>query len=78
MLPEIKDFSSLLMASDPAGSVGFSGLRKASSGVAAALNITTMVKGLRPIGVDGERLRPTVARDRFGAAKIAPEEPAVA
>jgi hypothetical protein len=37
-----------------------------------------MSKRRQPIGVDGERLRPTVARDRFGAAKIAPEEPAVA
>jgi len=63
MLPEIKDYSSLLMADDPAGSVGSSGLRKASSGVAAGLNIATMAKRRRPIGVDGETLRPRLARD---------------
>jgi hypothetical protein len=64
MLPKIKDFSSLLMTNDLAGSVGSSGLRKASSGVAAGLNIAAMAKQRWPIGVDRRTPRPTVARDR--------------
>jgi len=63
MLPKIKDFSPLLMADDPAGSERSSGLTKASSGVAAGLNIATMAKRLRPIGVDGDALRPRLAGD---------------
>ena len=63
MLPEIKDFSSLLMANGLAGSVARSRVRKASSGVATGLNIATMAKRRRPMGVDGGRLRLRVARD---------------
>jgi hypothetical protein len=63
MLPEIKDLSPLPMANDPAGSVGSSGLRKASSGVPSGLNIATMAKRRQPIGVDGGTLRPRLARD---------------
>ena len=61
MLPEIKDFSSLLAANALRGAWVL-GLKKASSGLASGLDIATMVKRWRPIGVDGGR-RARVARD---------------
>jgi hypothetical protein len=78
MLPEIKDFSSLLMANDPAGERPVFG--SAESELRRVKRIEHRDNGQRrqPIGVDGGRLRPTVARDRFAAPKIALEEPAVA
>jgi hypothetical protein len=63
MLPKIKDFSPLLTPIASAGSVGSSGMRKASSGVSARLNTSTMANQVRPIGVDGGRPGLRVARD---------------